>query len=53
MNTAISITSDGTAVATTLPVGVSPSSFATPAATAPAMAAATTKITIAAITLGR
>ena len=38
MNIAITMTSAGTTVATILPVGVSPMSLATPAATAPAIA---------------
>src|SRR3712207_8315633 len=47
------MTSDGTTVATILPVGVSPMSLATAPATAPASSAAITKIAMAAMTLGR
>ena len=43
----------GTTAVTTLPVGVSPMSFWTTPATAPARAAATTKIRIATMMFGR
>jgi hypothetical protein len=53
MNMAITMTIAGTTVATTLPVGVSPSTLATTAPTAPAISAATTKIRIATMMFGR
>jgi hypothetical protein len=53
MNVAIAITSTGTTEPTTLPVGVSPMVRATSPPTAAAMTPATTKIRIAATTLGR
>src|ERR1044072_8597914 len=53
MKVAIAITSTGTTEPTTLPVGVSPIVRATSPPTAAAMAPATTKISTAAITLGR
>ena len=53
MNTAMAITSTGSAVAASLPVGVSPSSADTVRPSQPATAPATTKIRIAATTFGR
>ena len=53
MKTAITMISAGTTEATILPIGVSPSSLATIPPTAPARAAAMTKMIAAATTFGR
>ena len=53
MKSAMTMTSDGTTVATILPVGVSPMSLVTAPATAPATRAATTKMPIATMMFGR
>ena len=53
MNVPIARIRPGTIAVTTLPVGVSPMSFCTTPATAPASAAATTKISTATMMFGR